>query len=107
MLFVNFVSFVVIEGSLRAFFEGTWFTAEVSENFAGEMKRAGDQNRSWFRTGEIERFTDGLSDGDCTAAAPVAGRGSACPTNRNNVFENFRQLLRICSAFAAHLGKKN
>ena len=44
--------------SLRAFFEGGWFAAKVRENFAGEMKRAGDQNRICFLAGEDERFMD-------------------------------------------------
>ena len=34
--------------SLRAFFKRCGFAAQVRERFAGEMKRARDQNRIWL-----------------------------------------------------------
>jgi hypothetical protein len=43
---------------LRAFFEGGRLTAQVRQDFAGEMKRARNQDGIWFRTGNVERFTN-------------------------------------------------
>ena len=39
---------IIPEASLRAFFKCCGFAAEVCEHFAGEMKRARDQNRIWL-----------------------------------------------------------
>jgi len=39
---------IIPETSLRAFFKGCGFAAQVREHFAGEMKRARDQNWIWL-----------------------------------------------------------
>ena len=41
--------------SLRAFFECTGFALKMGEGFAGEMERAGNQNRRGFGARLIER----------------------------------------------------
>src|SRR5438552_15326190 len=94
-------------GSLRAFLERGGSPTQVRDNFAGEMQRACNQNWIWLRACEIERFDHRWGSGDCRATALVGGRRSACPTNRNNAFENFCQLLRISCAFASDLWEKN
>jgi hypothetical protein len=43
---------------LRAFFEGAGFAAQMGERFAGEMQRAGDENRIRFCAGELECFAN-------------------------------------------------
>jgi len=54
---------IIPETSLRAFFEGRGFAAQVRENFAGEMKRARDQNRIWLRACKRQRIVNARSDG--------------------------------------------
>src|SRR5438876_10050182 len=50
---------IIPEASLRAFFECRGFAAQVGENFAGEMKRARDQNRIWLCACRRQRmYTD-------------------------------------------------
>jgi len=44
--------------SLRAFFERGGLTAQVRQNFASEMQRAGYQDRIWFRACNVEGFAD-------------------------------------------------
>jgi hypothetical protein len=44
---------------LCAFFERRRFTAQIGENFAGEMQRAGDQDRIRFRPRKHQRVANG------------------------------------------------
>ena len=46
-------------GLLRAFFKRGWFAAQMRQNFAGEMQRAGDQDRIWIRPGKHQRVANG------------------------------------------------
>ena len=43
-----------MEALLRAFFERGGFAAQMGENFAGEMERAGDQDRIRFRARKLD-----------------------------------------------------
>ena len=44
---------------LCAFFERSRFTAQIGENFASEMQRAGDQDRIWLRARKHQRVANG------------------------------------------------
>ena len=49
---------IIAEASLCAFFERGAFAAQIGESFASEMKRAGDQDRIWLRTGKHQRVAN-------------------------------------------------
>jgi hypothetical protein len=49
---------IIVEASLGAFFVCCWLTAQMREDFAGEMERASDQNRIRFLARKIERFAN-------------------------------------------------
>ena len=50
-------------GLLDALFKGGGFAAQVRQNFAGEMQRAGDQDRIWLLTRKHQRVANGCRDG--------------------------------------------
>jgi hypothetical protein len=57
------VFFVVCLELLRAFFEGRGVALQMRENFTGEMKRAGDQDRIWpARTRSSASPTEGVME---------------------------------------------
>src|SRR6266576_159678 len=48
---------------LRAFFERSWFTTQMRENFAGEMERTGNEDRIRLRVPKYQRIANSWSDG--------------------------------------------
>src|SRR5262245_56033455 len=55
--------FLSAKESLRAFFESSGFAAEMRQDFADEVQRAGDQDRIGVRTCKHQRVANRGSDG--------------------------------------------
>src|SRR5438874_198337 len=89
---------IIPEASLGAFFECCGFAAQVGENFAGEMKRARDQNRIWLCACKRQRIANARSEGvgECWSHAGQYfyqrfGRGGAFAADFRGVNRSDRQ----------------
>src|SRR6266478_2119750 len=94
---------IIPETSLRAFFEGRGFAAQVRENFAGEMKRARDQNRIWLRACKRQRIVSARSAGVMPDNTFPSASGAAARSLR--IFG--RRTDSAIGANAAHMRRKS
>src|ERR1700730_7075315 len=78
---------------LRALFERGRFAPQVCKSLAGEMERAGQQDRRRFRPGDLQRLSDGRSDG--------------VGESWSNARKDCCQVLRIGGAFGPNLWEQD